>query len=1023
MKQVTNLFQAFFLTCCLLLACGPMAQASVKYVKQTASGTGDGSSWANASDDLQAMIDAAVSGDEVWVAAGTYKPTNCSPCSGTDRSIFFAMKEGVAILGGFPATGNPGIFNRNWTANVTTLSGDIGILGDNSDNSYNVIRNTNNGLTTSAILDGFTVSDGNADSPSYNNGGGMFNFSTSPKVVNCLFENNASDSFGGGMHNIISSPDVINCTFSGNSAGSSGGGMNNISSSPTLTNCLFINNSAEISGGGMNQSGSSILTSCSFIGNYSGNTGGGMFISGSPTLTNCVFRGNSVASTGGGIFNSGSPTLTNCSFSGNEASASGLGGVAGSSLLMTNCILWGNSSGITGSASVTYSIVQGGHPGAGNLNVDPLFVSATDLSLQAGSPAIDGGDDNANNTPLDLAGNNRKIDAIPGGALIDMGAYEFQSPICQLNPVCANPTVQLDATGNVTVYAMNLNGGSTGCGTLDFSIGISGLPSTTFDCSGIGTNLVTLTVTDDNGSATCSATVNIVDLTDPVALCQTAAVQLDGNGNASLTPAAVDGGSSDNCGITMMSVFPSTFTCANVGANNVTLTVEDAFGNKHSCMALVDVQDTTNPIVICPADITADVDAGICCATLTIDAPTASDNCTTLNFSNDRNGTNDASGIYFPGETILNWTATDGLGNIFTCVQSVTVEDNEAPMLGYTDEVCYAEYKVCLEEQAAYTAEQLAELEIFIANCNGDPACLQEAERVALGIDEASRKYMAICLFILNGCDVIPAANNQLPDIVVEAPVGSCEIELNPGPVVMENCATFTLTNDFTNNGTGEGIYPVGTTVVTWTAVDQYGNTSTVSRSITVIGVGDADCDGVTDGCDICPDGDDSVDANEDGIPDCSQLLSYKDYSEDWKCGNNKIYISHNGQTNCINKNALPAHFNHGDAIGPYQSCPQSLVAPNGGGNHEHGHAEHRELTLFPNPASHEINIQFSRHSPQATLQITDMLGRVVFTKELAEGVDRTEIDLGSGNFKNGMYQVSLFDGGETTTKQLVIIQ
>ncbi|MEZ4930867.1 MAG: hypothetical protein R2788_01890 [Saprospiraceae bacterium] len=120
----------------------------------------------------------------------------------------------------------------------------------------------------------------------------------------------------------------------------------------------------------------------------------------------------------------------------------------------------------------------------------------------------------------------------------------------------------------------------------------------------------------------------------------------------------------------------------------------------------------------------------------------------------------------------------------------MTVEDNEAPVLGYTDEVCYAEYEVCLEEQAAYTAEQLAELEIFIANCNGDPACLQEAAYIAASIDEGSCKYMAICLFILNGCDVIQPANNPLPNIVVEAPVGSCEIELNPVLVVMENCAT-----------------------------------------------------------------------------------------------------------------------------------------------------------------------------------------------------------------------------------------
>ncbi|MBK8705753.1 MAG: hypothetical protein IPN33_20795 [Saprospiraceae bacterium] len=121
--------------------------ATIRYVKQ--GGAGDGSSWTNASGDLQAMINASGAGDQVWVAAGTYKPT-----SGSNRTISFVMKNGVAIYGGFPNTGNPGMGNRNWATHVTTLSGNIG-TGSNADNSYHVINNS--GLNNTAVLDGFNV--------------------------------------------------------------------------------------------------------------------------------------------------------------------------------------------------------------------------------------------------------------------------------------------------------------------------------------------------------------------------------------------------------------------------------------------------------------------------------------------------------------------------------------------------------------------------------------------------------------------------------------------------------------------------------------------------------------------------------------------------------------------------------------------------------------------------------------------------------------------------------------------------
>ena len=89
---------------------------------------------------------------------------------------------------------------------------------------------------------------------------------------------------------------------------------------------------------------------------------------------------------------------------------------------------------------------------------------------------------------------------------------------------------------------------------------------------------MTLTVTDAAGNTDqCTATVTVEDNVSPTAVCQPVTVQLDGSGNATVTAAQVDGGSSDNCSITSMSVSPSTFTCANAGANTVTLTVSYNF--------------------------------------------------------------------------------------------------------------------------------------------------------------------------------------------------------------------------------------------------------------------------------------------------------------------------------------------------------------------------------------------------------------------------------------------------------------
>ena len=123
---------------------------------------------------LQSALSASLYGDEIWIAAGTYFPT-----AGTDRTISFNLKNGVAMYGGFAGT-ETSQSQRDFETNVTTLSGDIGIMGDDSDNSYHVIvggdinftvlEGGNISINNSTRVDGFTITAGNA------NGGTGYDF-------------------------------------------------------------------------------------------------------------------------------------------------------------------------------------------------------------------------------------------------------------------------------------------------------------------------------------------------------------------------------------------------------------------------------------------------------------------------------------------------------------------------------------------------------------------------------------------------------------------------------------------------------------------------------------------------------------------------------------------------------------------------------------------------------------------------------------------------------------------------------
>ena len=307
--------------------------AETIFVDQDATGDSNGSSWDDAFTDLQDALTLAMEGYEIWVAAGTYTPTVEYGGTG-DRSRSYQLVNGVALYGGFdPDAGDVAWEDRDWATNATILSGDLGVEGDVADNAYHVFFHPDGtNLDSTAILDGFTITGGNANgSEPHNAGAGMYNDGSSPALANCTFSTNSATAAGGGIHNQnSSSPELTDCTFTGNSSANNGGAIYNDGSSPTLTNCTFSANSAATGGGVYNQSSSSpVLTDCAFTGNSATAAGGAIYNDDSaPTLTNCTFSGNS-ATDGGGIYNAAgsSPALTGCTFSGNSAdSAGGLGG-------------------------------------------------------------------------------------------------------------------------------------------------------------------------------------------------------------------------------------------------------------------------------------------------------------------------------------------------------------------------------------------------------------------------------------------------------------------------------------------------------------------------------------------------------------------------------------------------------------------------------------------------------------------------------------------------------------------------
>jgi hypothetical protein len=423
------------------------ASAATIYVNASATGSNNGLSWNNAYINLQEALSVAIPGDEIWVMAGTYKTT-----ATTDRTISFVMKNGVNLYGGFNGT-ETSISQRNISANPTTLSGDIGALGEDSDNTYTLVRISN--ITSTLNIDGFRIISGKSTTGSGSGGLTLNNNTGIVNISNCFFFNNFGGTAGAVFVNntgdytvnILNSQFISNVSVDGviHFANSS---LNNLN----IVDCEF---KSTVTGGFavLIFRGANLIMDRCIITNNTSNQSDLILIdaNSSAKISNSLFIGNSyhesaiVFQSSSGI----SQILENVTITHNKKTFvpnnntfySTVYSVNGTAQIY-NSIIYGNTNSsnnnqIDSGNTVSHSIVENGYTSGTNiLNSDPLFInpnnlnaapfdySAFDYKLQNSSQGINYGDNGFTTTTLDLIENNRIQQSI-----VDVGAYENDSSL------------------------------------------------------------------------------------------------------------------------------------------------------------------------------------------------------------------------------------------------------------------------------------------------------------------------------------------------------------------------------------------------------------------------------------------------------------------------------------------------------------------------------------------------------------------------------------------------------------------
>lgn len=516
----------------------------------------------------------------------------------------------------------------------------------------------------------------------------------------------------------------------------------------------------------------------------------------------------------------------------------------------------------------------------------------------------------------------------------------------------------------------------------------------------------------------------------------------------------------------------------NVGTTTVIATATDESGNESECTFTVTVSDDEDPAINCPSNISVSADVGVCSKSVNYSA-SATDNCEGLSI-----GYSHASGSNFNvGTTTVTATATDASGNETECTFTVTVSDDEDPVINCPSNISVSADVGECSKSVNYSAsanDNCEEVGLHFSHASGSSFNVGTTTVTVTAIDASGNE--SECTFtIVVSDDEQPSIN--CPDPIVEtADEGSCIKNVSYTASASDNCEIAGITY---SPASGSG-FNIGVTTVIVTATDIHGNVNSCSFTVTINprteicdnnidddcdgvvddGCGgtdtdgdgvededdncpvnanpnqeDSDCDSVGDVCDVCPGGDDTIDNNNDGQPDCHVYPGFSNLPSSWKCGNNnnKVYVCHNDNnpnTLCVSQSAVQSHLDHGDYLGPcnQSNCGGNLKKQFSGDSYSNldesfqfndKYVDAVDLLIQPNPVFNRMVLEFSHQIENGKLKIVDAFGRSVWIREISNPTIKFlfESEVLDAWQAGGLYWVQYECDGITISKKFIVLK
>mgnify|MGYP006075139793 CR=1 FL=1 len=392
--------------------------------------------------------------------------------------------------------------------------------------------------------------------------------------------------------------------------------------------------------------------------------------------------------------------------------------------------------------------------------------------------------------------------------------------------------VYLDATGQATITNASVVTGATDNCTVVPTVSLS---QTSFDCSEVGSNTVTITAVDASGnSSTATKAVVVRDTLSPV-ITAPSALTLSIGSSGAVTLAGSTATATDNCGSPTVTYSETSFSCSDLGTNNVVVTATDANGNSSTETIVVTVQDVTNPtLALTPGTITLGLDAaGNTTLTTAQVVSSVTDNCSGVTVVVSPS----AFGCVNLGANTVTVTATDASGNTTTATKSVTVVDLVDPVITLVTNPS----DVVLDANGSAAITTALVVASVTDNCTSTPTVVVTPTSVDcsdLGVvtvtviaTDASGNTTAITV-------PLNVVDNTAP-IIVSAPsdttLAECDAQFVYAVNVTDNCS---FTSTMTSGLASGSMFSVGVTTVEWLFSDASGNTTVHSFDVTVLPLG-----------------------------------------------------------------------------------------------------------------------------------------------------------------------------------------